>query len=86
MASLLVDDAETLVVDNAPADEPADDNPLEIEELVVDDLLGDTRSEVVNEVTVLSEEPSDDVLMHESLDLPTAQKVVLHFPVSERRT
>jgi len=82
MASLLVDDGETLGDDGAPAgitaDEPGEDNSLDIEELVVDDLLGDTRSDVVNEVTVHSERPADDI------DLLSAEEVVHHCSVSER--
>ena len=77
MASLLDEDA----LDSAPgiADE---DNDLEIQELVVDDLhvvdmLGG-HADVVNEVTVLeSNSDRHDQLMTESLDLPTAEEVVL---------
>jgi len=77
MASLL--DDETLDGARRITDE---DDDLEIQELVVDDLhvvdmLGG-HADVVNEVTVLeSGADRSDNLMSESLDLPTAEEVVL---------
>jgi len=77
MASLL--DDEPLDGARRIADE---DDDLEIQELVVDDLhvvdmLGG-HADVVNEVTVLeSGADRSDNLMGESLDLPTAEEVVL---------
>ena len=78
MASLLDDDT----IGSAPriAD---DDDDLEIQELVVDDIhvvdmLGG-HADVVNEVTVLEsgDDRPDHHIIGESLDLPTAEEVVL---------
>jgi len=74
------------LLDDEPLDDARriadDDDDLEIQELVVDDLhvvdmLGG-HADVVNEVTVLeSGTDRSDNLMSESLDLPTAEEVVL---------